>query len=241
MNKDANDQIERYLNKQLEGIELRRFEDRLEKDETLRKRVKLEQELTEAISDKSDFSIFRRLVDETSSDYFEGKSSSAFTPLKIAASIAMLVSASWVIWTLSKPATPDELYDDFFEPYIIQTTPRGLIEDSDNYMMGTIHYRDMEYDSAISKFEKLLAEKPNDYRAKLMLGISHLALKNFDAAEMVLIQLVNDPNHLFQDQARWYLGLLYLTDGDKENNGKAEEYFEGIEDEELKSKVQELS
>ncbi|MEP0984324.1 tetratricopeptide repeat protein [Ekhidna sp.] len=240
MNKDDNDQIERYLHKQLEGIELRKFEDRLEKDEALRKRVKLERELTEAISDKSDFNIFKKLVVEISADYFNGKSFNSFNPLKIAASIALLISASWVIWTISKPSTPDEIYNEFFEPYVIQTTPRGLIEDSDLYMLGTIHYRDMEYDSAISKFEKLLIETPDDYRAQLMLGISHFALKNFDAAETVLLQLVNDPNHLFQDQARWYLGLLYLTDEDEGNDGKAKEYFEGIGEKGLRDKLKSI-
>ncbi|MEO9481939.1 MAG: tetratricopeptide repeat protein [Ekhidna sp.] len=240
MNKDTIDQIERYLNKQLEGIALRRFEDRLEKDETLRKRVKLEREFSEAISDKSDLNIFRKIVDETSEDYFNGTTSGGFSPLKIAATVALLISASWIIWTIAKPASPNEIYDEFFEPYIIQTTPRGLIEDSDNYMMGTIHYRDMEFDSAISKFEKLLIEKPDDYRAQLMLGVSHFALKHFDAAEDVFVQLVNDPDHLFQDQARWYLGLLYLTDEDEGNDGKAEEIFNEIGNETLKENVRKL-
>lgn len=241
MNKDTHNQIEKYLHKQLEGIELRRFEDQLEKDGRLRKRVKLERELMEAVGDKSDFNIFRKLVNETSSDYFEGKSSSGFTPLKIAATIALLISASWIIWTLAKPSSPEDIYNEFFEPYIIQTTPRGLIEDNDMYMIGTIHYRDMEYDSAISKFEALLKETPNDYRAQLMLAVSYMAVKDFKAAEDILIRLVNDPYHLFQDQVRWYLGLLYLTDGDDGNDGKAVGYFEGIEDAGILDKIEQLN
>ncbi|MEP1032665.1 tetratricopeptide repeat protein [Ekhidna sp.] len=241
MNKDTQRKIEKYLQKQLEGIELRRFEDQLEKDEVLRKRVKLEQELNEVLSDKSDFNIFRRIVNETSTDYFNKKSSSGFSPLKIAATVALLISASWIIWTLSTPSTPDEIYNEFFEPYVIQTTPRGLTEDTDTYMLGTIHYRDGEYASAIIQFEILLTETPNDYRAQLMLAISYMALKDFKSAEDVLIRLVNDPNHLFQDQARWYLGLLYLIDGDKENDWKADEYFEEIEDTAIKKKAENLN
>ncbi len=240
MNKDNQELIERYLQKQLEGIELRRFEDQLEKDEELQKRVKLERELIEAISSKSDFNIFRRIVNEASDDYFNDKPTISFSTLKIAASIALLISASWIIWTISKPSTPDALYDEYFEPYIIQTTPRNLIDDSDNYMLGTIHYRDMEYDSAISKFKTYLVETPDDYRAQLMLGISFMAIKDFKAAKVVLIRLVNDPNHLFQDQARWYLGLLYLSDKDADNDEKAEKVFEEIEDITLLDKIEKI-
>jgi tetratricopeptide (TPR) repeat protein len=144
---------------------------------------------------------------------------------------------SWLVWTLAKPSSPSELYDKFFEPYIIQTTPRGLIEDSDAYMLGTIYYRDKEYESAIDQFKILLIENPDDYRAQLMLAISEMALKDFSNAEPILQKLVNDPNHLFQDQSRWYLGLLYLVDGDNENDVLAKGYFDQISDERSISKI----
>ncbi|WP_436517333.1 tetratricopeptide repeat protein [Ekhidna sp. To15] len=163
-----------------------------------------------------------------------------FNPWKIVILLALLGSISWVIWTLAKPSTPDELYAEYFEPYIIQTTPRGLIEDTDLYMLGTIHYRDMAYDSAISKFETQLEETPDDYRSQLMLSISYMAIKDFTAAEDVLLQLVNDPNHLFQDQARWYLGLLYLTDEDEANDDKAAGHFEEIEDKALLKQISDI-
>ncbi len=154
--------------------------------------------------------------------------------------IMLLGAISLLIWTMAKPSTPDEIFDDYFEPYIIQTTPRGLTEDSDNYMMGTIHYRDGEYDLAISELKNHLKENATDYRAQLMLGITYLAIKNFNAAEVVLLALANDPNHLFQDQSRWYLGLLYLTDGNEENDNRADEYFEKIEDEALLTRTKDL-
>ena len=124
---------------------------------------------------------------------------------------------------------------------MIQTTPRGITDDSDLYMMGTIHYRDGEYEQAIELFNQLLMETPDDYRAKLMLGISHMALKDFDSAEPILTRLVEDRNHLFQDQVRWYLGLLYLTDEVEENYSKVKEVFEGIESTSFKDMIKGLN
>lgn len=171
---------------------------------------------------------------------YNDRTTSNFRLMKIALAVALFISSSWIIWILSKPSSPAEIFQEYFEPYIIQTTPRGLIDDSDNYMLGTIHYRDMEYDLAISKFKTYLIETSDDYRAQLMLGISYMAIKDFKAAEVILIQLVNDPNHLFQDQVRWYLGLLYLSDEDEENDNEASRYFEEIEDQHLIKKVNQI-
>lgn len=243
MNREKrNRKIEKYLNKELLGIARNRFESQVEKDEKLASELKLEMELREALNEQSDYNIYKRIVDQTSEKYFNEveRPITIFTPLRIAASISLLITASFAVWWIVRTQSPDQIYDQYFEPYTIQTTPRGLIEDGDSYMMGTIFYRDMEYDSAKKRFEAVLNESPEDYRAMLMLGISFMALKDFDNAEKILLLLVNDPNHLFQDQARWYLGLLYLSDKNDGNDGKAEEYFEKIEERKLRKNARDL-
>lgn len=151
--------------------------------------------------------------------------------------VILSVFTSLVIW-INLPKTPDQIYDGYFEPYIIQTTPRGIIEETDAFMMGTIYYRDKEYELAIPQFESLLKDTPTDYRAKLMLGVSYLAIKDFAKAEVVFKELVNDPNHLFMDQARWYLGLVYLTDNKNENDSISRYHFSQIEEPNLKEKAE---
>lgn len=110
----------------------------------------------------------------------------------------------------------------------------------DEYMLGSIYYRDGDYEDAIEQFTKVLVKSPSDYRAELLSGISHLALRNYDQAERYLKPLVNDQSHLFQDQARWFLGLTYLTDEDESNDGLAAILFEKIEDKSLKAKIKKL-
>ncbi|MEQ9405975.1 MAG: tetratricopeptide repeat protein [Cyclobacteriaceae bacterium] len=232
--------IEKYLKNQLEGFELRRFEDELEKDDRLKRELLLERELREVIDDRSDYNIFRRTLNEASTDYFNQSGNSPFQYWKIAASVALLISASAVFWLLRGADSPDTIFNKHFEPYIIQTTPRSLIDESDDYMLGVIHYRDQEYEKAISQFERTLTKDSSDYRAQLLLGISYLAVKDFNNAEPVLKKLALDNRHLFQDQARFNLGLLYLTDGDEENDELAKEHFERIEDRGLKEKVLKL-
>jgi tetratricopeptide (TPR) repeat protein len=154
--------------------------------------------------------------------------------------ITVLTSAiAW--WLYFRSLTSEEIYDSHFEPYVIQTVPRGLEHELDEYMLGLIYYRDGDYNEAIALFGKVLEISPFDYRVKLLIGISYLALKDFEHAEQFLKPLVNDNAHLFQDQARWYLGLTYLTDQNKENDGEAAVYFAGIDSSQLLEKSRQLS
>lgn len=154
--------------------------------------------------------------------------------------VILVLFLSAFIWFFTRPLTPNQIFARHFEPYIIQASPRSLIEELDEYMLGSIYYQDGNYSKALEQFDLILEKNPLHFKSKLLAGISHLALGNFDDAEAILKELANDPSHLFQDQARWYLGLMYLTDPDPENDQMSKIYFGKVESKEVLEKINQI-
>ena len=109
-----------------------------------------------------------------------------------------------------------------------------------DYILGLIKYAQGNYPLAISLFQQTVEKDALNYSARFLLGISFMAQKDFDNAETILKQMVEDSSHLFQDQAKWYLGLIYLSDENESNDGLASVLFDKIENGGLREKVKSI-
>ncbi|WP_323756520.1 tetratricopeptide repeat protein [Roseivirga sp.] len=163
--------------------------------------------------------------------------------LKIYSSLLILLSSVCLLfWIIYKPKSPDEIFASNFQPYEAPSNFRGndLTTMDNDYILGLIEYDQGNYPLAISLFEQTVEKDALNYSARFLLGISFMAQKDFDNAEPILKQMAEDPSHLFQDQARWYLGLIYLSDENEDNDDLSKALFDKIENESLRKKVKSL-
>lgn len=131
----------------------------------------------------------------------------------IAASIAILLGASWLFFLNSQSKNTEELYASYFEPYrnIVQPIVRGEHK-TDMQFKAFEAYEVKDYKNAILYFNTILKEKPNStisfYKANTLLQLNK-------TREAITILETNIKNFdTLQDRNLWYLALAYL----KENN-----------------------
>ena len=155
--------------------------------------------------------------------------------------IAVSVSAV-LIWRNNISDSPDYIFDKYFEPYQAPTNLRGadIVEMDENMMLGLVKYEEGAYQEAIRLFELASSEDAENYTAVFLTAVSYMQVRKFSSAEVIFKELINDQNHLFLDQSRWYLGLLYLTDEDKTNDKKSATIWGAIQNQKLIEKIREL-
>lgn len=234
--------IERYRKGLLEGIELKRFEKLLETDPLLRDELNLDIEMSEALNEGSDYNLFHKLVQEAEQNYFrnQGTSVTSMPWLKIAATVLLISVSSFLIWQqMNQNDTPDDIFKSAFEPYEAPTNFRGedLSGMDEEFMLGLLKYNDLNYSESIRLFSEAVVKDSSNHTAKFLLGVSHMALKEFRLAEPIFKEMIDDSSHLFQDQVRWYLGLLYLSDGDTGNDSMTNDTWNQITDKDYLKKA----
>lgn len=125
--------------------------------------------------------------------------------LSIAAGVAVVTA---FIFLLRKPNySTSELFASYYAPYENLIVSRGQGDDVilERAMSA---YDNQNYQRAVSLLQPYLEANPNERSAALYLGIAQMELSNYGEAESHLMEALNDP--LYQQQADWYLALLYL-------------------------------
>jgi len=118
----SNNQIDKYLDGELEGKELEQFEEALKNDPKLAARVKLHRRLPEAIMEKDIVELedsLKAIFEESKEQVIESPKPKIF-PLRrilaIAASVVILVVAGWLIYQNNQIQTPEQLFADYMSP-----------------------------------------------------------------------------------------------------------------------------
>ncbi|MDO9512755.1 MAG: hypothetical protein Q7J34_13405 [Bacteroidales bacterium] len=141
----------------------------------------------------------------------------------VAASITMVFLMSILgLGMLKPPASPEDLYRDFYrpaKPFMIQRSLDNVGQDYFAQAMSC--YSTGKYFEAA----KLLIANPNNSASKFYAGIALMELGDQEKAIPYLNDVALDNSSLFVDQAEWYLGLAYLMTEKREN---ARKQFEKI-------------
>ena len=234
--------IEAYKEGRLEGIELARFERLLEKDPQLKKALKLEDELEDVFREDSDYNLFKALVKEAEHQYFNEAPQQQNRWWRVAAAVFLMAGVLAIFLLIQDQHGPEELFSAHFEPYAAPSQFRNtdLVNIDEDFLAGMVRYDQGDYLQAIPLFKQVLARDSLNYTAQMLLGISHLAQKDFLKAEVVLKTMSQNEGHLFADPVNWYLGLLYLTDPLPENDGLAKGYFDQVKTEIFREKIKAL-
>lgn len=228
--------IERYLNGELSNEELLAFEQQLKVDKTLQQHLKILTDLKEGIvqAGRNDLASEIRQWEKNETPITRTIPiwKQSWT-ISIAAILLIGVTAI-LLWPQSENTS--NLFDQYFEPYpnVVMPTVRGVeINDTTTIQKAYRAYDQEDYAGAVQFFETL---ETKDEGTLLYLGNSYLMLNETKKAISVLEKLVNKQSQ-FEEEAKWYLGLSYLKNGD---NAMVKNTFDGIKSEHYQIKIKEI-
>ena len=143
---------------------------------------------------------------------------------RIAATIIILLSIGTILYFMNV-AKPDaqQLFADYYKPYPNVVTVKGS---NDKLLSAGMYYYDIaKYDSAIMFYDKILEDNTQNTEVLFYKGICLLATDKQDEATGIFNEITQDNKSPFKDQAKWYLALAYIKEG---NSVKAKEVLSGI-------------
>jgi tetratricopeptide (TPR) repeat protein len=211
--------VEKYFDEELSDAEMKNFTMKLNSDENFKQLVEQEKALIAAIRYEGAASNLQYL------DELETKLQKE-TPIRLssgsnkwyyyAAAAVIGMTALVVVFTSSFKENPDQLFQAYFTPYpnMFEPTLRSNESSDSKRAQAFQAYEQGDYQKAAALFSELLKDN-KDAGMLLLLGNSNLILGNLDEAEANFITLNGDFDDLDM-QAKWYLSLCYLKNGETE-------------------------
>jgi tetratricopeptide (TPR) repeat protein len=139
---------------------------------------------------------------------------------------AALIGALILLKTLLPSSDPEKLFNTYYKPFdAISPVTRSINNNgSDSYFSGIGSYKTGNYQLAAKEFASAVEKDPSGISQQFFLGLSQLALRNYDQAINMLSGVVNDSGE-YGKEARWYLGLSCLKTGNKQKAAECFEYL----------------
>jgi len=216
--KENIDLIERYLDEDLDPAELERFNRKLEKDPEFRRLFSEMDRLVEGIRISARKTTLEEKLENLEKSLPFRKLQKEETPVislrervwkykgAIAAAIALLFVATFVLVTQDFSTDPGELYAESFEPFpnVGQGNTRSG-EKKDDQQRAYAYYDMGRYEEALKIFNQI----DMDTADKLYAANAYMAVGDFEKA-IPLLEQVNERGSGLSIQAKWFLALCNL-------------------------------
>jgi len=135
--------------------------------------------------------------------------------MAIAASISLIFAVTIVFTNIKRSKSPDELFTEYFTEYeSINGVVRGK-NDIEKLQYAMIAYEQANYEKAINIFEQIVVTDENKIQIWLYSGNSYLILNHVNEAKACFNNII-EANIGFEMDAKWYLSLCYLKEGEVE-------------------------
>lgn len=210
------EQIEKYLNGELEGEELLAFENDLRNDAELAKEVKLyrsiETEMKSAAAEQQEEAELRKSLNNLGDTHFKKKAK--LVGMKRTWWYVSAAAASVLIFLLVKPLfnksfDKDKLYAGYMkEVEGLPESQRGNNPDS-LYTEAAQLYNHKDYKQALPLLEKLIEQNKEDIQVKLAAGICYMQVENYSPA-VSLFDSIAAGTSVYKNQALWMKALVLL-------------------------------
>ncbi len=202
-------QIDDYLQERLTNKEASEFEEELLHDKELSRQVQLCRELKDAILEE-DVAFLRQKLSNISKE--KPKSMRRPLLLKIAATFAILIVASTIIWKSYN--SPDQLFSNYYARYELSGVGRDAYANSNTQQAQIIVlYKQGRLQEVIPLLEEYTQEHPEETVAKLILASAYIENDMALKAESLLITALNqNQEEIHEETLQWYLCLSYLQD-----------------------------
>jgi hypothetical protein len=141
-------------------------------------------------------------------------------------SAAALVGAFLLIRTLLPSSNPEKLFESYYKPFnAISPVTRSMnSNETDSYSSAIESYNAGNYERAAAGFAGIVEKDPSAVALQFYLGLSQLALKNYEQAINMFTRVPNDSGE-FGKETLWYLGLTYLKTANKQKAAECFEYL----------------
>ena len=234
-NQNTYEQIESYLNGELQGDDLRKFEQQLIINKSLSDQVSLFKEMNTVLSDREALDI-QNIIQEEGINYATQKKSPKILSLnfsKVIASAALLILlfAALFIWKnqLFTGNSDKELFAKYFETYSINESVRSSEIGQERMTLAISEYQKGNFEEAVLQLQNLTNEAPQDMRLKFYLAQAFLNLdsKNKAAAKNIFEVIIEDGKSIYVPASKWYLALILLDNGDRSTAKKTSGGYPG--------------
>ena len=210
--------ITKYLSHKMDGMEKEWFESLVDRDSELLRRIRLEKGLRTVFNPDSKFNRFARILKKAENEYLSPNPRKMSWTWPSVAAAAVLTGIGIFIY-LNNPLTPEEIYERHYEHYSVQPIPRNGNLDSEGYHHANGLYEFGNYAQARDSLKKIIAIDSGHQRARLILGLSHLALREFSESQEVLSRLANEQDlGLLHDPVHYHLILSIASDTLRHND-----------------------
>lgn len=216
------DLIGKFLRGELKEEAKADFEDRLANETGFQEDLALHKEVHYAIGDQK-MKAFQGALAASEEAYFAGQTKPSTRSFlrkywrNVAVGALLLIASAFVYKWASTPSE-EELFAQYFEIYQAPTTFRDVDVFSldKRFVEGLAKYDNGQYQSAIESFSAAAADNQNHAVISFLIGVSKLATNELDGAQVELEKVIVDENSLFVEQSKWYLALVHLRRGARE-------------------------
>lgn len=215
------DLIDKYLNGKMSVREQTEFEDILRKNSNLMNEYLLRRDLNNAIAE-DDIMDLRDHLEEIINSKPEHTTKQINIRLitSIAALFVGLIIVS-VIFLNKSTFDNTQTFNKYYQKYPSVINSRSLTENHNKLFIESFQaYEQGDYDVAIKKMKQLLIDDGKNNLVLFYLALAEMEQEQWDESEKHFNILVQDSNHIFCEQAHWYLALTYLKKNDIVNSKK---------------------
>lgn len=202
--------IEKYIDGNLSAKESKSVEQLIAKDKVFAKEYKLRYEVNEAIMQKDIMTLRENL-----NNVYNGQHQSPPSVVRqlfiknwhlVAASVTILIIVGSFLLSNLNNSSSEQIFEKYYssENAIFMTRSDATVLD-DNLNDALEKYQNKEYADAIN----LLTINETNV-AKYYLGLSYMETDQFVKAKASFQNILDSPDNLFIEQAKWYKGLCLL-------------------------------
>lgn len=214
-------QIDRYVNDQMEGEERVQFEQRMREHVELAESVHMHRDVQAGI----EYHFMKELKQELIRSDQKKAESRTMAFLAVAASILVVIGLGVTYLLLNNNSTNKDLFAAYFEPYPNIIAPVSRSGDTGAYEGVMQLYETKRYAEAIPGFTSLIDEHSERTGLIFYRGIAYLSINEPEKAAADFKAVVAADEDAFVEPARWYLALSRLKMG---KEAEAREGFEKI-------------
>ena len=229
---DYNDFIERYLQGEMTPEEKMWFEKEIEGNMALYEEVKLRRQVDLVLSDKELVELKAQLeqihmeIHEVT-EKGRGAIRKIYHRVYYAAGALVMLIIGFSFYMYNRDFSNNKIIEAYYQPASANTTFRSGSAENDQLAKAMDYYKNHEYESAITLFEDILSKDPTKIGLNLYSGISHMEVKEYNAANESFQTIIQNQPNPFVESAKWYLGMCYIMTNKRE---KAAEQFKALAD-----------
>ena len=226
------EQFDRYMLDQMDEQEKARFLEKLEANAQLLKEFETYRLVFQGINFSAAQELKEKLV---AREKMLGTSASYSRYWKVAAAVALLAVAAFLVTWLTPGSSDQDLYSAYYEPYpnIVNPLDRSSpVSDDDVFRL----YEKGQYQQTVDYFRQRDDSQFTD-TTRFYLGQAHMALGEMDPALKEFDKI--PASSIFFESSQWYLSLIHLK---RNNRDQLKQQLEKIigQNGSYKKKAQEL-